>query len=96
MVESFDYEVLMGEVREEIKEKHGSVAKFLKSDAYVGEFGIGQKTKGNVRIYLANGVNGGKITKSFPILKRLYKCLFGITLEAQTIITRTQIITKKS
>lgn len=92
--ETYSYESLMDEVRAHIIEHYGGVAEFLRSEKYKEEFGIGQKTKANVRIYLSNGANGGKVTKSFPMLKRLYKLVIGIELEAQTIVTRTQVITK--
>lgn len=92
--EALSYEELMDEVRSHIFSEYGGIAEFLRSEKYTEEFGIGQKTKANVRIYLSNGANGGSTTKSFPMLKRLYYLVFGVRLEATTIVTRTQVITK--
>lgn len=94
-VREYAYEELMDEVRAKILEDYKSIASFLRSDKYKEEFGIGQKTMANVRMYLSNGANGGKVNKSFPMLKRLYELIFCIELESRTEVIRRNIITIK-
>lgn len=83
------YEQFMDEVREEIKNRYGSVYSFCLDKTIKKKF-TEQELKGVPTI-----ISTGSNSKSFPMLKKLYKLLFNRTLEQKIKIQRTQIITIK-
>jgi len=92
--QTYEYEEVLRYIRKHIDEEQGGVSKFLNSDKYL-ECGFKDSPNERAKMftYLSLPAEGEKArTKSFPVMKKLYKGLLGVELVNKIKVIRTQMI----
>lgn len=93
-----DYNTLVQAIRKEIDEKHGGLTAFLNSGK-LHKYGIEDTPKERAKLftYLSlpsekNKDKPKKSVRSFPVMAKLFKKMFNITLSNEIKVVKTQEI----
>lgn len=91
---TYRYEDLLIYLREWIDGNYKSVSEFLRSEKFE-ELGFdnSSSTRARVLSLLSLPPEGEeKVTKSIPVMQKIFKGLFDLDIESRTVVIKTQII----